>query len=161
MSQKGHVQVQFERVTGMTMPEWLAGNAGDFSLAAASEVIGYASPTALRDWVKAHMPALEFKARSSAFTDAQAREATARHKAGATWGELAAEYGRPRGGNLLRDQCRRRAAQAVQKYRIKWRQDGAWILGEVCDSKKEAEQRAEGNKQLQRTSDGYRIVRHK
>lgn len=107
-SRLGHVQREFERVTGQSVVAWLEQNASTMTVQAASEAIGYASCTALRTWLARNMPDLKFRAVRAAFEPEQAAEAIGLHSQGATWRALAVRYGHPaRDAEKLREQCRR------------------------------------------------------
>lgn len=62
----------FTARTGQSIEAWLKENAHRYTLAEASDEIGYSEPKSLRWWVNKHMPGLEFKQvpRYSAITQA-------------------------------------------------------------------------------------------
>lgn len=113
---KGHVQVAFERRTGKTLAAWLLEHGPGMTRLAASDEIGYASPSALREYVARYMPVgFSFYRRPAKFSVAQIASAIERHAAGEPWPKIAISMGGD--VNTLKDCCRRyrkRAKRAEQ-----------------------------------------------
>lgn len=103
---KGHVQVTFERRTGTPLRDWLLEHGPSMTRLAASEEIGYASPSALREFVARYMPAeFHFYRRPMKFSTEQVTAAIARHTAGERWSTIAISMGGD--VNTLKESCRR------------------------------------------------------
>lgn len=103
---RGHVQVAFERRTGLSMRDWLLEHGPGLTRIAAATEIGYSSPSALKQWVARHMPAeFSFYRRPVGLELRQVTDAIVRQARGESWGPLAVEYQVDK--SILRDTCRR------------------------------------------------------
>lgn len=103
---KGHVQVAFELKHKRTINDWLLEHGPTMTRKAAAEEIGYASYTALSQFVSRHMPKdFTFYSRPKVFSEDEIKAAIARRADNETWASIALSYGRD--VLLLKDGCRR------------------------------------------------------
>lgn len=103
---KGHVQIAFERKTGVPMRDWLLEHGPTMTRLAASEEIGYASPSALGEYVSRYMPGgFRFYKKAAKLNTGQLISANIQHSQGASWRALAFKF--ECDIHLLKESCRR------------------------------------------------------